>query len=53
LFRNVAASMQGVPRLIIDRQLEHFRKADPTYGEGVARALELPPGKGRKAHAAD
>jgi catalase len=53
LFRNIAASMQGVPRLIIDRQLEHFRKADPAYAEGVAKALGPSRGKGHKAHAAD
>jgi catalase len=53
LFSNIAASMQGVPRVVIDRQLEHFRKADPAYGEGVAKALSLSRGKGHKAHAAD
>jgi catalase len=53
LFRNLTASMQGVPRLIIDRQLEHFRKADPAYGEGVAKALGPARGKGHKAQAAD
>jgi catalase len=51
LFRNIAASMQGVPRLIIDRQLEHFRKADPAYAEGVAKALGPSRGKGHKAQA--
>jgi catalase len=34
-------------------KLEHFRKADPAYGEGVAKALGLSRGKGHKAHAAD
>jgi catalase len=53
LFRNIAASMQGVPPVIIDRQLEHFRKADPAYGEGVAKALGLSRGKGNKPQAAD
>ena len=53
LFRNIAASMQGVPRVVIDRQLEHFRKADPAYGEGVAKALGPSRGKGHKAQAAD
>jgi catalase len=52
LFHNIAASMQGVPRVIIDRQLEHFSKADPVYAEGVAKALGLR-GKGHKAQAAD
>jgi len=31
--------MQGVPREIIDRQLEHFRRVDPAYAGGVAQAL--------------
>jgi catalase len=39
LFQNVAAAMQGVPKLIVERQLSHFTKADPAYGEGVAEAL--------------
>jgi catalase len=33
--------MQGVPQFIIERQLMHFTKADPVYGEGVAKALGL------------
>lgn len=41
LFRNIAAAMQGVPRFIIERQLEHFTKADPAYGAGVAQALGM------------
>jgi catalase len=40
LFGNVAAAMQGVPREIIDRQLEHFRRADPAYADGVAAAIQ-------------
>ncbi len=40
LFRNIAASMGGVPQVIVDRQLEQFRRADPAYGQGVAAALE-------------
>jgi catalase len=39
LFANIAAAMQGVPRDIIDRQLEHFRRVDPAYAEGVALAV--------------
>ena len=39
LFRNIATAMDGVPQEIIDRQVAHFRKADPAYGEGVLRAL--------------
>ena len=40
LFDNTAAAMQGVPQFIVDRQLEHFDKADPAYGRGVREALE-------------
>lgn len=41
LFQNIAAAMQDVPQFIIERQLAHFTKADPAYGEGVAKALGL------------
>jgi catalase len=40
LFDNIAAAMQGVPQEIINRQLEHFDKADPAYGAGVRAALQ-------------
>ncbi len=39
LFSNIAESMVGVPKHIINRQLEHFSKIDPAYGEGVKKAL--------------
>lgn len=39
LFSNIADAMTGVPQEIIDRQLAHFDKADPAYGEGVRKAL--------------
>jgi catalase len=39
LFSNIAAAMTGVPQFIIERQLGHFNKADPAYGEGVRAAL--------------
>jgi catalase len=41
LFKNIAASMDGVPEEIIQRQLAHFHKADPRYAEGVAKALGI------------
>lgn len=41
LFANIAAAMQGVPVEIQRRQIEHFSKADPEYGAGVAHALGL------------
>lgn len=40
LFSNIASAMEGVPQEIIERQLEHFAKADPAYGDGVAQALK-------------
>jgi catalase len=40
LFKNIAAAMDGVPQEIIDRQLEHFKKADPAYAAGVVAALQ-------------
>lgn len=39
LFNNIAEAMQGVPQEIVDRQLGHFDKADPDYGNGVRKAL--------------
>ncbi len=39
LCQNIAAAMGGVPENIVQRQLAHFYKADPAYGEGVAKAL--------------
>jgi catalase len=42
LFSNIAASMAGVPEHIVQRQLQHFHKADPAYAAGVARALGVP-----------
>ncbi|MEP0214438.1 MAG: catalase-related domain-containing protein, partial [Cellulophaga sp.] len=41
LFSNVAAAMQGVSMEIIERQLVHFDKADPAYGNGVRKALGI------------
>ena len=38
--QRIADSIRGVPQAIIERQLEHFRKADPAYGAGVAAALK-------------
>ena len=33
--------MAGVPEEIKLRQIGHFTKADPAYGEGVAKKLGL------------
>ncbi len=41
LFMNIAEAMHGVPQDIIERQLSHFDKADPAYGDGVRKALSV------------
>lgn len=39
LHQNIADAMAGVPEFIIERQLEHFALADPSYAEGVRDEL--------------
>ncbi|VXB53659.1 Catalase [Burkholderia sp. 8Y] len=39
LFGNIARHIHGVPNEIVTRQIEHFRRADPAYAQGVADAL--------------
>jgi catalase len=41
LFNNIKAAMDGEPAKIIQRQLVHFHRADPAYGAGVAKALDI------------
>ena len=41
LIGNIVASMKSVPQRIQELQIEHFYKADPAYGTGVARGLGL------------
>jgi catalase len=41
LIENIVNAMNPVPRFIQERQLEHFYKADPEYGRGVAKGLGL------------
>jgi len=41
LIANIVGAMAEVPREIQQRQIEHFTRADPAYGEGVVRGLEL------------
>jgi len=43
--RLLAAAMQGVPREIIDRQLERFRRVDPAYAEGAGGGADAGPGQ--------
>jgi len=40
LCSNIAEAMTGVPNYIVERQLAHFDKADPAYGNGVRAALK-------------
>jgi catalase len=42
LIGNIVSAMKSVPKEIQERQIGHFYKADPAYGEGVARGLGLP-----------
>ncbi|WP_447588883.1 catalase [Aquipseudomonas campi] len=41
LIDNIVGAMSSVSEDIQRRQLEHFRKADPAYGAGVAKGLGL------------
>jgi len=41
LIGNIVASMKSVPERIQKFQIQHFYKADPAYGAGVARGLGL------------
>jgi catalase len=45
LVKNLGAAMSSVPREIQLRQLCHFYRADPAYGEGVARELGIDVGE--------
>ncbi|TDV36911.1 catalase [Paraburkholderia caballeronis] len=40
LFANIARAIAGVPDDIVQRQVEHFRRADPAYAQGVLAAIE-------------
>jgi catalase len=42
LFENTARAMGDAPRMIKIRHIGNCYKADPAYGEGVARALGIP-----------
>jgi catalase len=41
LFGNTARSLGGASRSVQERHVANCAKADPEYGAGVARALEL------------
>jgi catalase len=39
LIENIAGSLAQADAAIQDRQIAHFLKADPAYGQGVAEAI--------------
>jgi catalase len=39
LFANIARHIAGVPEEIVQHQIEHFRRADPAYAQGVIAAI--------------
>ncbi len=41
LINAIVRAMRQVPETIQRRQIEHFRRADPRYGDGVAQGLGL------------
>jgi catalase len=41
LIQNLVSAMKTVPKEIQERQIGHFYKADPAYGEGVAKGLGI------------
>ena len=41
LVSNIAGAMGGVSPDVVDRQLQHFYKADPAYGEAIAKLLNV------------
>lgn len=40
LIENIVKSLKKVPKEIQKKMIEHFRKADQSYGDGVAQALK-------------
>ncbi|MFX1684607.1 catalase [Paraburkholderia sp. A2RI-6] len=39
LFGNIARAFEGVPDDVVQRQIEHFHRADPAYAQGVIAAM--------------
>ena len=40
LFDNTARAINGASQEVLDRHVANCRRADPAYGDGVARALK-------------
>jgi catalase len=57
LISNIVGSLGNTPRRIQELQVQHFYKADPAYGSGVAKGLGLDidavVGMSKRASAAD
>lgn len=45
--RNIAVAMKPVSRDIAERAIKNFYKADPEYGDGIAKHLGFPSVKSR------
>ena len=41
LINNIAGSLMKAPKEIQEKMIAHFRKADPAYGDGIAKNLGL------------
>ncbi|MBD8603431.1 catalase [Pseudomonas sp. CFBP 8771] len=41
LIDNIAGAMMGVSADVVERQLQHFYRADEAYGSGIAKALGM------------
>ena len=41
LFANTARAINGASQEVLERHVANCRRADPAYGDGVARALKL------------
>ena len=44
---NMSGSMGGVPRDILERAIKNFHKADPEFGDGIAKNCGFPAIKSR------
>ena len=40
LYMNIAQAMQGVPQVILEKQLAHFEKIANSYAQGIKDALQ-------------
>ena len=45
LVQNIVSSLKKVPKKLQKKMVEHFRRADKAYGEGIAKGLGLSAGR--------